>query len=57
MNALIKNEFRLTRKMLLIWMGIVLVLCGFAYFEYLSLKDSNDERVQHELTQMLQGLW
>ena len=24
---------------------------------YLSLKDSNDERVQHELTQMLQGLW
>ena len=24
---------------------------------YLSLKDNNDERVQHELTQMLQGLW
>ena len=43
MNALIKNEFRLTRKMLLIWMGIVLVLCGFAYFEYLSLKDSLGE--------------
>lgn len=43
MKALIKNELRMTRKMLLIWMGIVLILCGFAYFEYLSLKDSLDE--------------
>lgn len=43
MKALIKNELRLTRKMLLIWMGIVLVLSGFAYFEYLSLKDSLNE--------------
>lgn len=43
MKALIKKELRLTRKMLLIWMGIILVLCGFAYFEYLSLKDSLNE--------------
>lgn len=43
MKALIKTELRLTRKMLLIWLGIVLILCGFAYFEYLSLKDSLDE--------------
>lgn len=43
MKALIKNELRLTRKMLLIWMGIVLILCSFAYFEYLSLKDSLNE--------------
>ena len=43
MKALVKNELLLTRKMLLIWMGIVLILCGFAYFEYLSLKDSLNE--------------
>ena len=43
MKTLIKNELRLTRKMLLIWMGIVLILCGFAYFEYLSLKESLEE--------------
>lgn len=43
MKALIKNELCLTRKMLLIWMSIVLILCGFAYFEYLSLKDSLNE--------------
>jgi hypothetical protein len=24
---------------------------------YLSLKDNNDERIQHELTLMMQGLW
>ena len=29
MKALVKNELRLTRKLLLIWMGIVLILCGF----------------------------
>ena len=40
MNALIKKELRLTRKTLIIWMGIVLLLCAFAYFEYLSLQDS-----------------
>lgn len=43
MKALIRNELRLTRKMLLIWMGGVLILCGFAYFEYLSLKGSLEE--------------
>ena len=36
MKALIKKELRLSRTLLLIWMGIVLLLCGFAYFEYLS---------------------
>lgn len=43
MKALIKNELRLSRKLLQIWMGIVLILCGFAYFEYLSLRDSLGE--------------
>lgn len=43
MKTLIKNELRLSRKFLLIWMGIVLILCGFAYFEYLSLKSSLNE--------------
>lgn len=43
MKAMIKNELRLSRRMLLIWMGIVLMLCGFAYFEYLSLQDSLKE--------------
>lgn len=43
MKALIKNELRLSRKILLVWMGLVLVLCGFAYFEYLALQDSLGE--------------
>lgn len=43
MKALIKKELRLSRKFLLIWIGIVLLLCGFAYFEYLSLQDSLGE--------------
>lgn len=40
MKALIKNELRLSRRILLVWMGMILLLCGFSYFEYLSLKDS-----------------
>ncbi|MFQ7748350.1 MAG: hypothetical protein ACLRJV_14315 [Eubacteriales bacterium] len=40
MKTLVKNEFRQTRKTLLIWLGIMLLLCGFCYFELLSLKDS-----------------
>ena len=43
MKTLVKNEFRQTRKDLLIWLGIMLLLCGFCYFELLSLKDSLDE--------------
>lgn len=43
MKALIKKEMRLTRTLLFIWMGIVLLLCGFAYFEYLSLRESLGE--------------
>ena len=43
MKTLIKNEFRQTRKLLLIWLGIMLLLCGFCYFELLSLQDSLDE--------------
>lgn len=43
MKALIKKELRLSRMLLLIWMGIVLLLCGFAYFEYLSLQESLGE--------------
>ena len=40
MKILIKNEFRQTRRLLLIWLGIMLLLCGFCYFELLSLQDS-----------------
>ena len=43
MKTLIKNEFRQTRRLLLIWLGIMLLLCGFCYFELLSLRDSLDE--------------
>lgn len=43
MKTLIKNELRLSKKILLIWIGFVLLLCGFAYFEYLSLQDSLEE--------------
>lgn len=40
MNALMKTELRQTRKMLLIWLALTLMLAGFCYFEFLSLKDS-----------------
>lgn len=40
MISLIKKELKLTRKILLIWLGIIILLCVFAYIEYLSLKDS-----------------
>ena len=43
MKALIKKELRLSRKFLLIWMGIVLLLCCFAYFEFLSMRNTLGE--------------
>lgn len=43
MKALVKKELRLSRKFLLIWMGIVLLLGGFAYFEYLSMQNTLGE--------------
>lgn len=43
MKTLIKKEMRLSGTLLLIWMGIVLLLCGFAYFEYLSLRENLGE--------------
>ena len=46
MKALIKNELRRSRKNLLIWLGIMLLLVGFCYYEYLSLKDSLDDMVK-----------
>lgn len=46
MKALIKKELRLSARTLLIWMWFILMLCGFAYFEYLSLKDSLGELAQ-----------
>lgn len=46
MKTLVKNELRQTRKIFLIWLGIMLLLCGFCYFEFLSLKDSMDEMAQ-----------
>ncbi len=45
MNVLIRKELRLTRTLLLIWMGLVFLLGVFTYLEYLSLKDSLDELV------------
>ncbi len=39
MKALIKQELRLTRKVLLAWVGIVLIMGLFCYWEYLSLKN------------------
>ena len=43
MKTLIKKEFRLTRRILLIWMVLVLVLCVFSLWEFLSLKDNLGE--------------
>lgn len=43
MNALIKNELRLSRRHLLIWLGLVFLLGFFTFFEYLALKDSLTE--------------
>ncbi len=43
MKTLIKQELRLTRRILLIWMGMVLVLCIFSLWEFLSLKDNLNE--------------
>jgi len=43
MKAMIKKELRLSGRLLLVWMGMVLILCGFAYFEYLSLRGSLEE--------------
>ena len=42
MKTLIKQELRLTRRILLIWMGMVLALCLFSLWEFLSLKDHLD---------------
>lgn len=46
MKTLIEYELRLSRKILLIWMGMVLLLCGFAYFEYLSLRYMMDDLME-----------
>ncbi len=43
MKAVFKNELRQSRKILLVWLGLALILSGFAYFEFLSLRDSLDE--------------
>lgn len=51
MNALVKNELRRSRKHLLIWLGIMLLLVGFCYYEYLSLKDSLGD-----VAEMLNGM-
>ncbi len=45
MKVLIRKELRLTRNLLLTWMGLVFLLGIFTYFEYLSMKDSLDELV------------
>ena len=37
MKTMIKNELRQSRKQLMIWLGIMLILVGFCYYEYLSL--------------------
>lgn len=43
MKALMKKELRLSRNILFVWLGMILLLCGFSYFEYLSLKDSLED--------------
>ena len=43
MKTLIQKELRQTRKILLVWLMLVLMLVGFCYFEFLSLKDSLDD--------------
>lgn len=40
MKTLIRKELRLSRKFLLIWMGMDALLCLSAYLEYLALKDT-----------------
>lgn len=51
MKTMIKNELRQSRKQLMLWLGILLILVGFCYYEYLSLKDSLEE-----VSQMLHTL-
>lgn len=51
MKTMIKNELRLSAKQLAIWLGIMLILVGFCYYEYLSLKDTLEE-----VSQMLNTL-
>ena len=46
MKTLIKKELRQSRKILCIWLAIMLLLCGFCYFEFLSLKDSLADMAQ-----------
>ena len=46
MKTLVKNELRLSRRVQLIWLGLMLLLVGFCYFEFLSLRDSLDEMAQ-----------
>ena len=46
MKTLIQKEMRQTRKMLLIWISLVIMLIGFCYFEYLSLENSMDDMVR-----------
>ena len=50
MRALIQNELRQSRKQLLIWLGVMLLVIGFCYYEFLSLKDSLSD-----VAQMLAG--
>ena len=50
MKALIQNELRQSRKHLLIWLGVMLLVIGFCYYEFLSLKDSLSD-----VAQMLAG--
>lgn len=51
MKTMIKNELCQSRKQLVIWLGIMLILVGFCYYEYLSLKDTLEE-----VSQMLNTL-
>lgn len=43
MLTLIKKELRLSRRLLILWAGVDILLCCFSYFEYLSLKDNMQE--------------
>ena len=43
MKTLVKNELRLSRRVQLIWLGLMLLLVGFCYFEFLSRRDRNSK--------------
>ena len=40
MKAIYMKELKLTRKLLLIWIALIVILTGFAAIEFIMLKDA-----------------